>query len=83
MNRSALEDRLQNRTVGRIVNDTAIVVAFRDSYLHAEITTTNKSLAAFRQTLSGDYSLFDVGTACLRVWMELYKLCMRSIRVSQ
>jgi hypothetical protein len=64
-----------------IVTATAIVVAFRDAYLHAEISDKQKrSLASFRQTLSGRYSLNDVGMAGLRVWLELYKLCMRSIR---
>jgi hypothetical protein len=83
MERLGLQDRLQNRTAGRIVKDTAIVVAFRDSYLHAEVATTKKPLAKFRQTLSDDYSLFDVGMACLGVWIELYKLYIRSIRASQ
>jgi hypothetical protein len=81
--RSDLERRLQSPPVPRIVKATAIVVAFRDSYLHAEIATTNVPLADFRQKLGALYSLFDVGMACLRVWMELYKLCMRSIRASQ
>jgi hypothetical protein len=81
--RSDLERRLQSPPVPRIVKATAIVVAFRDSYLHAEIATTNAPLADFRQKLGALYSLFDVGMACLRVWMELYKLCMRSIRASQ
>ena len=89
MGRSDLERRLQNRTAERIVKDTAIVVAFRDSYLHAEIATPKRPskkslpLAGFRQTLSEHYSLFDVGMACLRVWLELYTLCMDSIRAGQ
>ena len=29
--------------------------------------------------LSRRYSLFDVGMACIRVWMELYEVCMSSI----
>ena len=29
--------------------------------------------------LSHRYSLFDVGMACIRVWMELYEVCMSSI----
>jgi hypothetical protein len=80
MKRSDLERRLQSPHVPRIVKATAIVVGFRDSYLHAEIATKNAPLADFRQKLGGHYSLFDVGMACLRVWMELYKLCKRSIR---
>ena len=81
MERCDLQKQLQNSTVPRIVNATAIVVAFRDSYLHAEIATSKRpskkppALAEFRQTLSERYSLFDVGMACLRVWMELYRLC--------
>jgi hypothetical protein len=81
MERRNLQQELQNSTVPRIVNDTAIVVAFRDSYLHAEIATSKRpskkqpALAEFRQTLRERYSLFDVGMACLRVWMELYRLC--------
>src|SRR5260370_30015600 len=86
MERRNLQQQLQNPTVPRIVNDTAIVVAFRDSYLHAEIAASKRlskkppALAEFRQTLNARYSLFHVCMACLRVWMELYKLCMRSIR---
>jgi hypothetical protein len=83
MGRSALECRLQNRTAEGIVKDTAIVVAFRDAYLHAEVTTENKPLADFRTTLGRECSLFDVGMACLRVWLALYTLCMGSIRASQ
>src|SRR5262245_4898233 len=83
MKRSDLERGLQSVRVPRIVKATAIVVAFRDSYLHAEIATRNAPLADFRQKLSTLYSLFDVGMACLRVWTELYKLCLRSIRASQ
>jgi hypothetical protein len=80
--RSELDRRLKNPPVPGIVTDTAIVVAFRDSYLHAEIATEKnpQPLADFRQNLRGLYSLFDVGMACLRVWQELYNLCMRSIR---
>src|SRR5260370_10941680 len=80
MKRNKLQDRLQNSPVPRIVTATAIVVAFRDAYLHAEVSKQEHFLSAFRQTLSRDYSLNDVGIACLRVWLELYKLCMRSIR---
>jgi hypothetical protein len=81
LERRDLESRLQSSHVPRIVTATAIVVAFRDAYLHAEISDKQKrSLASFRQTLSGRYSLNDVGMAGLRVWLELYKLCMRSIR---
>jgi len=84
MERRKLQDRLQRRPVPRIVNATAIVVAFRDSYLHAEIATkTNQPLADFRKKLSRCYSLADVGRACLLVWMHLYRLCMRSIRANQ
>jgi len=83
MKRSDLERGLQSPPVPRIVKATAIVVAFRDSYLHAEIATRNAPLADFRQKLGALYNLFDVGMACLRVWTELYKLCMRSIRASQ
>src|SRR5262245_9212059 len=84
MKRLPLERRLQSPPVPRIVKATAIVVAFRDSYLHAEISDKEKrSLALFRRTLSGRYSLNDVGIACLRVGWELSKLCMRSIRASQ
>ena len=36
-------------------------------------------LAEFRRKLSRRYSLFDVGMACIRVWMELYEVCMSSI----
>jgi hypothetical protein len=79
--RSELDRQLKSPPVPGIVTDTAIVVAFRDSYLHAEIATEKKPqpLADFRQNLGGLYSLFDVGMACLRVWRELYNLCMRSI----
>ena len=81
LKRAYLESRVKSLRVPRIVTDTAIVVAFRDSYLHAEIATKkNAPLADFRQNLGGLYSLFDVGVACLRVWRELYKLCMDSIR---
>ena len=81
LDRRDLESRLQSSYVPRIVTATAIVVAFRDAYLHAEISDKQKrSLASFRRTLSGRYSLNDVGIACLRVWLELYKLGMRSIR---
>jgi hypothetical protein len=81
LERPDLQSRLQSPPVPRIVDATAIVVAFRDAYLHAEISDKKKRpLAAFRRTLSGRYSLHDVGIACLRVWLELYKLCMRSIR---
>jgi hypothetical protein len=59
------------------VKDTAVIVAFRDSYLHAEVVATPKArwknpppLAEFRRKLSRHYSLFDVGMACIRVWME-------------
>ena len=85
MGRSNLERRLQNRTAERIVKDTAIIVAFRDSYLHAEVATPKARwknpppLAEFRRKLSRRYSLFDVGMACIRVWMELYEVCMSSI----
>jgi hypothetical protein len=85
MGRSDLERRLQNRTAERIVKDTAIIVAFRDSYLHAEVATPKARwknpppLAEFRRKLSRRYSLFDVGMACIRVWMELYEVCMSSI----
>src|SRR5262249_2472068 len=81
----ALERRLQNPTAERIVKDTAIIVAFRDSYLHAEVATPKARwknpppLAEFRRKLSRRYSLFDVGMACIRVWMELYEVCMSSI----
>jgi hypothetical protein len=77
MERSDLERRLQNRTAERIVKDTAIVVAFRDSYLHAEIATPKRPskkslpLAGFRQTLSEHYSLFDVGMACHPVMLAV------------
>jgi hypothetical protein len=86
MGRSHLERRLQNRTAERIVKDTAIIVAFRDSYLHAEVATPKARwknpppLAEFRRKLSRRYSLFDVGMACIRVWMELYEVCMSSSR---
>jgi hypothetical protein len=69
MGRSDLERRLQNRTAERIVKDTAIIVAFRDSYLHAEVATPKARwknlppLAEFRRKLSRRYSLFDVGMA--------------------
>src|SRR6516165_3506678 len=69
MGRSDLERRLQNRTAERIVKDTAIIVAFPDSYLHAEVATPKARwknpppLAEFRQKLSRRYSLFDVGMA--------------------
>jgi hypothetical protein len=69
MGRSDLELRLQNRTAERIVKDTAIIVAFRDSYLHAEVATPKARwknlppLAEFRRKLSRRYSLFDVGMA--------------------
>jgi hypothetical protein len=85
LGRSDLERRLQNRTAERIVKDTAIIVAFRDSYLHAEVATPKARwknpppLAEFRRKLSRRYSLFDVGMACIRVWMELYEVCMSSI----
>src|SRR5215831_7804605 len=85
MARSDLERRLQNRTAERIVKDTAIIVAFRDLYLHAEVATPKARwknpppLAEFRQKPSRRYSLFDVGMACIRVWMELYEVCMSSI----
>jgi hypothetical protein len=84
MGRSDLERRLQ-KTAERIVKDTAIIVAFRDSYLHAEVATPKARwknpppLAEFRRKLSRRYSLFDVGMACIRVWMELYEVCMSSI----
>jgi hypothetical protein len=83
LKRPGLERRLQRPPVPRIVNATAIIVAFRDSYLHAEITTENKPLADFRKTLGRECSLYDVGMACLRVWLELYRLCMVSIRAGQ
>jgi hypothetical protein len=83
LKRADLERRLKSLRVPRIVKDTAIVVAFRDSYLHAEIATKKHALADFRQQLGGLYSLFDVGMACLRVWRELYRLCMGSIRARQ
>jgi hypothetical protein len=83
LKRPGLQDRLISRPVPRIVNATAIVVAFRDSYLHAEVTTENKPLADFRKTLGHQCSLFDVGMACLRVWLELYRLCIGSIRADQ
>jgi hypothetical protein len=78
MGRRALECQLKNVSAEGIVKDTAIVVAFRDSYLHAEVTTENKHLADFRKTLRHQYSLFDVGMACLRVWRELYRLCINA-----
>jgi hypothetical protein len=83
LKRPGLKRRLQRPPVSRIVNATAIVVAFRDSYLHAEVTTENKPLADFRKTLGRQCSLYDVGMACLRVWLELYRLCMGSIRAGQ
>src|SRR5215831_14942262 len=85
MARSDLGRRLQNLTAERVVKDTAIIVAFRDSYLHAEVATPKARwknpppLAEFRRKLSRRYSLFDVGMACIRVWMELYEVCMSSI----
>src|SRR6516225_3994287 len=53
--------------------------------LHAEVATPKARwknpppLAEFRRKLSRRYSLFDVGMACIRVWMELYEVCMSSI----
>ena len=85
MKRSDLERGLQSPPVPRIVKATAIVVAFRDSYLHAEVATPKARwknlppLAEFRRKLSRRYSLFDVGMACIRVWMELHEVCMSSI----
>src|SRR6516162_8338297 len=85
MARSDLERRLQNRTAERIVKDTAIIVAFRDSYLHAEVATPKARwknpppLGEFRQKLSRRYGLFDVGMACIGVWMELYEVWRISI----
>ena len=64
------------------MKDTAIIVAFRDSYLHAEVATPKARwknlppLAEFRRKLSRRY---DVGMACIRVWMELHEVCMSSI----
>jgi hypothetical protein len=83
LKRPGLERRLQTPPVPRIVNATAIVVAFRDSYLHAEVTTENQPLANFRRRLGRECSLYDVGMACLQVWLELYELCMGSIRAGQ
>src|SRR5262249_22212191 len=82
MGRSDLERQLQNRTAERIVKDRRIprlVFACRSSDAKSSRWKNPLSLAEFRRKLSRRYSLFDVGMACIRVWVELYEVCMSSI----